>query len=166
MAKPAKKNLSRNNQFLHISRNNYRILIIALLLSVLVLTTITLLKLKRAYSDRIYQTTLAFFQINDLESAKKFIIYSSKYSNNNIQSLELLNEILNIEKQTSKIKSEIYYVNQTLIKYPLYRDGWFKLSQLYWQIYRDNDAKFALERSLEIDPNFMPALNFKKYVND
>jgi tetratricopeptide (TPR) repeat protein len=166
MAKIPKSKLTKYNQFTQIYRNNYRIIIFGIFVSILILIFIAVLKLQGAYSDRIYQTTLAFFQINDLESAKKFIIYSSKYSNNNIQSVELLNEILNIEKQTSKIKSEIYYVNQTLVKYPLYRDGWFKLSLLYWQIYRDNDAKFALERSLEIDPNFKPALNFNKYLNN
>lgn len=60
------------------------------------------------------------------------------------------------------IKKQIYNLNLLLTNYPNYRDGWFQLATLHWQLYQDDMARYALMKVLEIDPNFEPAIKFSR----
>lgn len=52
-----------------------------------------------------------------------------------------------------KIYEEIIFWNDIVKKYPNYRDGYLKLSTLFWKVRLDDQAKYYLEKAKEIDPN-------------
>lgn len=48
---------------------------------------------------------------------------------------------------------------------PGYRDGWLQLAYLNYKIYEDEKAKDYLAKALDLDPNFAPARELEKIIN-
>jgi len=49
---------------------------------------------------------------------------------------------------------------------PNYRDGWLQLAYLNYKIYEDEKAKVYLTKALELDPNFTPARELEKIIEE
>lgn len=45
-----------------------------------------------------------------------------------------------------------------------YRDGWLQLSVLHYKLYENEKARECLQKALELDPNFEPALELKRII--
>lgn len=56
--------------------------------------------------------------------------------------------------QKAPIEAEIKQWEEVVAKTPTYRDGYLKLATLYWKLRQDDKAKAAIEKSIEIDPNY------------
>jgi tetratricopeptide (TPR) repeat protein len=103
-------------------------------------------------------------EANDLRKAKEEILVALQYSPDSPVLKKNLEEIKKLEEKPQKIKVEIKKWEGVVSLYPDYRDAWFRLSVLYWQIFDEEKAKFALAKTLELDPNFQPAYNFKNLL--
>lgn len=56
--------------------------------------------------------------------------------------------------QRQPVEQEITKWEEVVNKTPTYRDGYLKLATLYWKLKDDEKAKTALNRAIEIDPNY------------
>jgi tetratricopeptide (TPR) repeat protein len=102
---------------------------------------------------------------NDLRKAKEEIFTALQYSPQDKLIQENLKEIKKLEQKPQEIREEIAKWEGVASLYPNYRDAWFRLSILYWQIFDEKKTESALEKVLELDPNFEPAENFRKLIN-
>lgn len=69
-----------------------------------------------------------------------------------IKNLLIKKEIMDLGR--SKTLEQIGYWQSVVEKRPDYRDGYFQLSVLSYQIGKKDDAIVYLEKALQIDPNF------------
>lgn len=60
-----------------------------------------------------------------------------------------------------EIQKQINYWKKILVDKPDYRDGYLQLAKLYWQIYDEEAARDNLQKALELDPNYPPALELQ-----
>jgi len=102
---------------------------------------------------------------NDLENAKKELILALSLDPNYQEAKNLLEKIRNIEEEPEKIKEEIKKWEEVLKEKPGHRDIYFQIAVLNWQIYQNQEALEAVNKALELDPNFEPAKNFKKLLS-
>ncbi len=70
-----------------------------------------------------------------------------------------------MERQKQTILSQISYWKQIVAKQEGYRDGYFMLAVLEYQIKNLDKSKEYLRKVLTIDPNFTPGLDFEKVLN-
>lgn len=73
-----------------------------------------------------------------------------------------LTTLKSIEGERSKTQREIIYWEEIVATHPSYRDAYFKLALLEYQLGDREKTSIYLKKTLEIDPNYTPALNFKK----
>jgi len=64
-----------------------------------------------------------------------------------------------------EIEAEIVKWQQILADYPDYRDGWLKLTILYLQLGKDDQATQALKNALELNPNYEITKNLQEALN-
>jgi len=82
-----------------------------------------------------------------------------------IVSLDLSKNILEKEKidsKRNKINSEIQFWQEATYKYKGYRDAYFKLALLEYELGDIEKTGFYLKKTFELDPNFKPANDFKE----
>lgn len=71
------------------------------------------------------------------------------------------------ERQEQKrIEKEIRQWEQTLEKYPDYRDLYLKLVVLNWQVNNHQKAQEYLQKAKELDPNFQTTKEIEKALTD
>ena len=71
-----------------------------------------------------------------------------------------------IRNERSELRQEIGYWEQIIIKHPDYRDGYFKLALLEYQLGEKDKARQYVEKTLTIDPNYQPAIAFQKKITE
>lgn len=83
----------------------------------------------------------------------------------------ILDLILNIrlqnetQRQRQSLISQVGYWQEIVSKESGYRDGYFMLSVLEYQLGNFQQSKIYLDKVLSIDPNFIPAQDFEKVLN-
>ncbi|MBI2195591.1 MAG: hypothetical protein HYU48_00925 [Candidatus Levybacteria bacterium] len=70
-----------------------------------------------------------------------------------------------IDKQRATISSQIGYWEKVVVKKKGYRDGYFMLAVLEYQLREFDKSKEYLGKVLSIDPNFSPAQDFQKVLS-
>ncbi len=70
-----------------------------------------------------------------------------------------------MERQKQTIVSQISYWQKVVKKQEGYRDGYFMLAVLEYQIKNFSKSKEYLRKAMIIDPNFVPGLEFEKVLN-
>lgn len=65
------------------------------------------------------------------------------------------------EEITQKIK----YLENVVLKYKDYRDGYYQLAILEYNLGNFDKAKFYLQKTLELDPNFEKGRELEKLLN-
>ena len=109
-----------------------------------------------------------FLGANQFEKAEKELLavqFLHQLNNQAIEQLKVLGNTDTLEKLWNQkhysdpkdIKKLISGWEETLEKYPDYRDGYLQLAYLYYKIYQDEKAKENLTKALELDPNFETA---------
>lgn len=104
-------------------------------------------------------------EVNNFQKSKEEILIALQYSPNSRVLQKSLEEIKKLEEKPQEIKKEIAKWEGVVLLYPNFRDAWFRLSVLYWQVFEEEKAKTALGKTLELDPNFVPAQKFKSLLN-
>lgn len=69
-----------------------------------------------------------------------------------------------ILRERSDVVSSLNFWNREVIDKPDYRDGYFSLSLIYYQLGDIDRSIENLDKSLEIDPNFERGNEFRKYL--
>lgn len=67
--------------------------------------------------------------------------------------------------QKEKIQSEIKVWQDLVSKFKDYKEGYYKLSVLEYEIGNIDKAKFYLNQALNIDPNFEKAKDLKRILD-
>ena len=75
-----------------------------------------------------------------------------------------LNDLQNLEGKREKLEKEVLYWEGIATSHKSYRDAYFKLALLQYQLGNKEKARLYIEKTLEIDPNFTPALDFGQVV--
>lgn len=70
-----------------------------------------------------------------------------------------------IDEQRSTVKQQIIYWEQIVAKYTDYRDGYFTLAVLEYQLGNKEKARDYLKKTLVLDPNFDEAKKFEAVLN-
>lgn len=98
---------------------------------------------------------------NQLKEAEREVLYSLQFSPNNQNLRQKLEEIRKIKNQPAELRKEIQKWEKIVQNKPDYRDGYFQLAVLHYQLYEDKKAKVYLEKVLSLDPNFEPGKRLK-----
>jgi len=111
---------------------------------------------------------------NQFEQAEQTLLLAQGLQITNSANQKVLGETTN--SQLQKLWQKKHYADpkdiQRLIdawekiveEKPNYRDGYLQLAVLYYKIYENGKAKEYLNKALEIDPNFEPALELQKII--
>jgi len=94
---------------------------------------------------------------NQLEEAEKEVFYSLQFSPGDKNLLAKLAEIKRIKNEPASLRQEIKKWQKIASEKPDYRDAYFQLAILYYQLYNDKKSKEYLTKTLSLDPNFEPA---------
>ncbi len=70
-----------------------------------------------------------------------------------------------IEKQQAQVAKEFRYWQRIVQKYNNYRDGYFKLALLSYQMGNIQEARAYLQKALQLDPNFEQGRDFERKLN-
>lgn len=70
-----------------------------------------------------------------------------------------------IENKNKVLTSQVKYWQDLVDKDKGYRDGYFMLSVLEYQLKDISKARVYLGRVIEIDPNFAPAIDFQRVLD-
>jgi hypothetical protein len=71
-------------------------------------------------------------------------------------------ELTKKQQMHDSISAEISHWQQITKQYPQYRDGYFRLALLQYELGNEQLAGISLEKTLTIDPNFAPARAFQE----
>lgn len=80
------------------------------------------------------------------------------------QSVDLGDEVIRLKTlrdDPKTLKEELAKTVSILLDHPTFRNAWTKAAYLHYRLRDDEAAKKALERALEIDPNYEPALRLR-----
>lgn len=69
-----------------------------------------------------------------------------------------------LEQKRAVVVKELNYWRDIASRYGEYRDAYFKVALLEYQLGNDNEAKKYLEKALAIDPNFEKGRGFEKLL--
>lgn len=94
---------------------------------------------------------------NQINEAENEVFSALQFSPDNSSLLQKLEEIRKTKNEPQRINEEIQKWEKIVLAKPDYRDAYFQLAILHYQLYNDKQAKEYLEKTLSLDPNFDPA---------
>jgi tetratricopeptide (TPR) repeat protein len=116
-----------------------------------------------------------FLKTNQFEKAEKELLITKSLQQLNNRIAEQ-SRVLGVSDTLEKLWQQKHYSDpkdikklisgweEVLEKYPDYRDGYLQLAYLYYKIYQDEKVKENLTKALELDPNFPPTQEIKKFL--
>ena len=108
-----------------------------------------------------------YFQNNQFEEAEKELEKVQRSKGSMVQSEKL--STLWREKQTKdpkEIEKQVKEWEELLKEYPDYRDGYLELTLLYLKLGKTKKAKEALQKALELSPNYEKSKKLKESFFD
>ena len=84
-----------------------------------------------------------------------------------LQGLDMVRDMQRLREAQSKkqeILREIAYWEGVTRQYDDYRDGYFRLALLEYQLGNREQAKTYIQKALEIDPNFEAGIDFQRQI--
>ena len=87
-----------------------------------------------------------------------FIVSYDSYRNYSLQE-KVINE-------REEVVKNLNFWNKEVISKPNYRDGYFSLALIYFQLGDLYNSKENLDKALIIDPNFERGIEFKNYLEN
>jgi tetratricopeptide (TPR) repeat protein len=100
---------------------------------------------------QVYESSANFDQaVTELARAKE--LNSDAYLDTEISRLT------NLRDEPKKLRQDLAEVTRLLAAHPDFRNAWFKAAFLHYRLREDLSAKKALQRALDLDPNYEPAL--------
>lgn len=99
-------------------------------------------RIYRIYTDKVFWVSMASSVLLILISYVVFMTYSK------------FNKLQELTKERGKIIFEISHWEKIATNYKDYRDAYFKLAVLEYQLGESEKSKNYLDKALELDPNF------------
>ena len=108
-----------------------------------------------------------YLETGDLEKAERELFLANRLSvSTSSPGLERATISLNKAKERpEKICQEISFWEEVIKEKPDYRDAYFQLAILYYQINQKEETAKYLQKALELDPNFRPAKKLEKLLS-
>ena len=78
--------------------------------------------------------------------------------------LKEIDRLTALRDEAKNIRADLAEVGEILSRHPDFRDGWVHSAYDLYRLKDDAGAKKALDRALELDPNYEPALQLKTYL--
>ncbi len=108
--------------------------------------------------SKVYQKT------HNYEEAKKELLLALEVSPDSMTILKELNKVQTTLSEPGKIDEEISYWEREVKIKPDYRDGHLQLAVRYYQLYKIEEAKLALEKAFQLDPNFETTKKLREII--
>lgn len=102
--------------------------------------------------------------MNDLRDAKREAGFLAGFYPGNVYAQKKMNQVNMLEGRPREVMSQIVFWEREVRSKPNYRDGYLRLAVLFWQVYKDNEARNYLKRALEIDPNYPPSRELERVM--
>lgn len=81
-------------------------------------------------------------------------------------SLKNLNDYRKLKNERAKVQSDISFWKNVVVQKPDYRDAYLELAILEYKLGDKEQAKFYLDKSLILDPNFQKGREFQKIIGN
>ena len=108
-----------------------------------------------------------YLEAGDLKSAEKELNLAKNLFSPDRSSLEILEKDLKKAKESpSQIQHEISFWEKIIKEKPDYRDAYFQLAILSYQLGKIKKAQTYLQKTLDLDPNFEPARKLEKMLKE
>ncbi|MBL7159489.1 hypothetical protein ISS85_03365 [Candidatus Microgenomates bacterium] len=108
-----------------------------------------------------------YLEAGDLKSTEKELSLAKHLFSPDHSSLEILEEDLKKAKESPhQIDHEISFWKEIIKEKPDYRDAHFQLTILNYQLGKIQKAQTYLQKTLDLDPNFAPAKELEKLLNN
>lgn len=75
-----------------------------------------------------------------------------------------LSQYARLSSKKKEIESKLTFWQQTAVNYPGYRDAYFQIAILDFQLGYKDEAKNSLNKALELDPNFQKGRELEKIL--
>lgn len=112
----------------------------------------------RPYEARSYiDLSNLYLEFNDYQSAKRELKTAVFFAKNEEEAQEATKKLLDIERNErtrEEIEKEISKWERVSAEKTNYRDAFFRLAVLNYQIFKNEKAKEYLDRAMALDPNF------------
>ena len=106
-----------------------------------------------------------YLGIGNLEEAERELFLAENLASTKSQELISLEEMLKKKRERPrKIRQEISFWEKIIKEKPDYRDAYFQLAVLYYQIGQKGEVGKYLQKTLDLDPNFAPAKRLEKLI--
>jgi len=102
--------------------------------------------------------------LSQLDLAQNQININLAIFQNDHQITSLQDNLKETRNTPKKLIKEIEKYENLIEIRPNYRDGLLKLAILHYQLYQDEKATQYLKKTLDLDPNFPPALKLQKLL--
>lgn len=107
---------------------------------------------------QVYQKT------NNYQEAKKELLLALEVSPDSTSILKELNKVQTTLSEPGKLGEEIKFWEKEVKIKPDYRDGWIQLAVRYFELYKIEEAKQALEKAYRLDPNFETTRKLREII--
>lgn len=108
----------------------------------------------------------AYEEVNDLSNAKRELFIGLNYKPRESGLITELSKIERIQGEPQRILTEIQKWEKITRDFPGYRDAYLKLTQLYYTLYQNDEARENLNKALQLDPNFEPSREIKEILRN
>ena len=88
------------------------------------------------------------------------------FSPDQVSLKELEQDLKKAKEKPRKIRQEIEFWEEIIKEKPNYRDAYFQLAILNYQIYQKEKTLQYLQKTFELDANFEPAKKLEKLLSD
>ncbi|OGY25008.1 MAG: hypothetical protein A2Y57_02440 [Candidatus Woykebacteria bacterium RBG_13_40_7b] len=103
-------------------------------------------------------------ETNNLNLAYEEASKAVALSNNSPQASVELEKIKAVLEEEKKLYENIVYWEKEVLEKPDYRDAWIQLASNYYRIKDFGKAKEAINKALELDPNYEIAKKLKESI--
>lgn len=123
----------------------------------------------KPYEAKSYLTLADLYILNnDYLNAKRELKNAVYFSNNEHDKVEATRKLLMIERSEftkQEIENQISKWEKISVQKPNYRDAYFQLAVLNYQIFNNNASRIYLEKAMYLDPNFDEGKRLKALLN-
>lgn len=111
-----------------------------------------------------FALSLVYQKTNNYPEAKKELLLALEVSPDSATILKELNKVQATLQAPGKINEEIKYWEKEVTLKPDYRDGYIQLAVRYFELYRTEEAKKAIEKAYTLDPNFQTTKKLREII--
>lgn len=112
-----------------------------------------------------FQLSQLYKNTNNWPEAQKELLIALELSPD---SLSIKKELTGVQKtllEPKQVEEELTFWKKEIAAKPDYRDGWIQLAVRYYELYQLEDAKIALSKAYQLDPNFEATKKLMEVIN-